>query len=199
MGKLNIINVGIWKDICQSLETHHRLYEQVHVSATYSEELIYNALRKNKIHCSWVCGSHTPGVDITIYPNARNRLNPIGVSCKGGTENKTHLEFSGSRTTKQKTLSDKLDYITNGDIILSLVCDRAAKGLFYYSLHTIDASLLDYKSLIWTKEPKKFHGRGSFEAKITHSMSAQVWTSIPKKFIHQTFSYVVDLNQYKAA
>lgn len=199
MNKLDdIITDSVFFDLCRYIEQHHMLYEHNHVSSTYAEELLYKALKRNKFICNWQCGSHKPGTDITVFPKNSSNLGSIGISCKGGTESLKALEFSGSRTTKQKTIEDKLLLLSasGGDVLICLVCDRTVPGVFSYKLHVIDSSRIDYSKLIWNRIANKWVGAGIFSAEITDSMSAQVWTTIPKSFIHKTRQYVVDLNQY---
>lgn len=190
--KFDIITDSIWNDLKKLLDSHHQIYKKAHVSGLYFEELLCGALKSNQVNYQWICGSHQSGVDIDAYLG--NVL--VGISCKGGEYVKDGiLKFSGSRTGKFKTIEEKLKFIKNGDIICSLVCERPVEGKFLYTMNVIDSDLIDYSNLLWKEIDRGWQGTGpDFGAEIIKSMSDQVWTEIPTKFIQKVYTHPINVN-----
>ena len=99
-------------------------------------------------------GNHKPGVDLTIVGQE------ISFSCKSGKLKNGVLSISSYRTTKQKTLQEKLDYHES----------KEAKPFSHYAVLVRTADDKKQICLIIEKGSSK-----SIDMKIQKAMSDQFW------------------------
>lgn len=127
--------------ITSRIKLHHVLYSTP-ITAEHWEEILSRALKENGIPNDWKPNrSHDPAKDMTILlPQSQT------VSCKSGFffPKDGMLYFGGFRTSKHKTLSEKLKYINdnNSDIYFCLPKDKLFSKRYY--LLVFEGKILNY-------------------------------------------------------
>lgn len=177
------------------LKVHHSVY-RLPAIAEFLEELIAETLKENEHPNDWKPNrSHTVSKDLTLTENN------LSFSIKSGVYDpvKGTLKFSGSRLGKHDTIEAMVEQIesTHADFYICLA--RAEKEWSAipekhedkkYHLFVFEASKLDYSGTWGVKESKK----GGFKyvmdipgmhAKISPSMSYQLWTTVSTSVIGQ--------------
>lgn len=157
--------------IIQNIKDHHSIYTTP-IDGIYFEEIINNGLRKFKIDTDWdaLDKSHKQGVDVCGYSLKTCRLQA------------NKFSITSFRTTSQKTLEDKIQYINNigNDIDGYVVCikqfnkkNRELKYWIYQFDHGVD--FLDISNYDMKEATCGYAGTyKDFKAKITFSMSHQL-------------------------
>jgi hypothetical protein len=174
------------------LKTHHMLY-RLPAIAEFLEELIAQTLKDNGLENDWKPNrSHAVSKDLTLETGQSFSIKSGVYDPKKGT-----LRFSGSRLGKHDTLEQMVEAIndTHADYYICLAKvesdwsnipekDEDKK----YQLFVFEASMLDYNGVWGVRESKK----GGFKyvmdiqgmhAKISPSMSYQLWTTVSKSLI----------------
>ena len=183
------------------LTKHHELYSGK-CKAENWEELCAKALISAGFGSDWKPDfNHAVGKDQTTD-------NGIRISNKSGNLNKdcSKMSISGSRLTKHPTLSEKLDFLSNKneDFILCLATNdkhwKSDKKIYYFIV--VDSTNLNYHQALWEDT---FGARGKnqgkvvghkcvgtgFTAKITMSMSDQLWTEIDQSLFKEVHELVI--------
>lgn len=184
----------------ERLEMHHKLYSG-QCKAELWEENCANALLSAGIGSDWLPDfNHFPGLDQTTDSG-------IAISNKGGSMNRdnTIMEISGSRLTKHKTITEKLEHLKNKseDYIFCLATNKYEwkNGNKNYYFVVVDANKLDYHNQLWmpTYNTKTKIENGykciaeHYEAKITKSMSDQIWTKISSKLFEEIYKIDIEI------
>ena len=187
-----------WENIVKSLERqlklHHKLYS-IRCKSELWEEISARALRETGYGSDWLPDfNHFIGTDQTTDDG-------INISNKSGLLNKnnTKMKISGSRTTKYKTIEEKLCFLENKseDFIFCLAINpyewKKGKRIYYFIV--IDAKKLDYHKQKWNESySKKGELTGwncvseYYNSKITISMSHQLWTDISSDMFEEIYS-----------
>lgn len=162
--------------IKNKLETHHTLYDTP-VSGILWEEVLYKALL-GLDRCdttSWIHNSQRIGADIL------NTQVHGDISCKSGTIKNGRLKFSGSRTTKYKTIKEKLEFFSkkkeDSYFCLSRNVKEWKEGNKIYYLCRFDR--IRYDRMKWTERDKDWiSANRKMDCYINKSMSDQLWTYI---------------------
>lgn len=166
------------------VKLHHGLYSLPLIGEQWEETLV-NALEECGIKSHWDSGSHKVGEDIGTKEFGR-------ISCKSG-KLKTRkqgdragvetVSISGSRTTKYKTLKDKISHLSgNHDdfyFILSKYTEDLNSNDYRYWMAVFPSKLIKPNKFKWKKKGKNYvaEGRGITQS-INSSMSGQLWTNI---------------------
>lgn len=166
---LNRLSASLKELIQKSIIKHHEIYN-IPIKAEYWEYILHNAFIEDNKTSIWDSNSHAVGTDIVC--------NGVNISCKSGnfTGNSYQtLNISSYRTTKHKTLNEKIKYISlnHEDVIFSLVYFEYDK---LYRVHIINP--LDFKTFKWEKRNGNYFGKQKgtkHTAKIAKSMSDQLW------------------------
>lgn len=157
--------------IINQIKLHHSIYKTP-IDGIYFEELINNGLTHFGIETDWnpLDKSHKQGVDICGYSLKTCRIKSKKFS------------ITSFRTTSQKTLEDKINYINNigNEIDGYVVCMKEfckktndLKYLIYQFDHGID--FLDINNYKFEQTESGYSGKfGNYVAKITYSMSHQL-------------------------
>lgn len=170
-----------------NIKTFHTLYSQP-ITGTIWEEILSKSFAAIGHTTTWKPdNSHTVGEDMRI-----TSLNDLRISCKSGViqNNLTHrlgkcVHFSSSRTTKFKTLEEKLDHLAKSHCDFHFMLSKQKKFDGTYKLLIVRAESCNIRDLTW--EPKK-NGKlgdyvskvgGPFKASITGCMSGQLWVTLP--------------------
>lgn len=171
------------EQIKEKLEQHHRLY-RFPVKGELWEDIFDQVI--NGENGDWNMGGHDVGTDVVSYSDGVRYQNKAGViDIEKGT-----LIWSGHRTTKHKTLNEKIEFISDNHCDKYIMLARNKKewenGIRRYYLLTFDSKLIDYTKLNWQESvsPKNnsvsgWVGSGenlNYSAKIVKSMSDQLWT-----------------------
>ena len=183
--------------IKQLLNKHHELYS-VQCKDVLWEEIFSRALIQAGLGSDWSPDyNHKIGTDQTCGDGKR-------CSNKSGVFNKTDssVKISGSRTTKHKTIDDKIKFlsINHEDYILCLSgCKKEWKqGMKKYYFIVIDSNDLNYADSNWT-ETIGSRGRykdkvsgwkcitENFNAHITKGTCDQLWTTVKKSVFKEFY------------
>jgi hypothetical protein len=166
------------------LKLHHTLYS-LPVIAEQWEEILVKSLEEIGERADWDTGSHKVGEDIATDTFGR-------ISCKSGTlkcpkqgpnAGVETLTISGSRTTGQKTLKEKIKYLSQSHDDYYFTLPKYMKdmksGTYRYWMAIFPSKLIKPNKLGWKKKGKDFcaEGRG-IKQSISTSMSSQLWTTI---------------------
>ena len=171
-------------EIKQRLDKHHELYE-FPVKAELWENTLANSLKACGVDTDWKPdGGHGIGKDMTIVPTGER------ISCKSGQLAGNNCKFNGSRTTKYKTIEEKLEFLSipKDDVYFLLARDKKewASGQKNYYLAAFPSNLLNYNHHQWTRtynnRTTEHNGWSMvsevFDAKISIPMSDQLWTTL---------------------
>jgi hypothetical protein len=181
--------------IIDRLKRHHELYSQ-QCKAEYWEEILCWTLKQSGLGSDWKPDSnHKSGMDQTTDDNTK-------ISNKSGSIISDSIEISGSRLTKHKTLKEKLEFLSDKkeDYIFCLATDKKEweKGIKRYYFVVIDSDKLNYHEQEW-KETNGTKGRYKdkvngwsclsevFSAKISKSMSDQLWTTVKLDYCEEIY------------
>jgi hypothetical protein len=174
------------------LRLHHMLYRLPAISE-FLEELIAEALQENGYPNDWKPNrSHAVSKDLTLDTGK-------SFSIKSGIYDpkKKTLKFSGSRLGKHNRIEAMVEAIadTHADFYICLakapedwsnIPGKADPKCYY--LFVFEASKLDYTGQWGVKESKKggfkyVIDKPGFHAKISPSMSYQLWTTVDTSII----------------
>lgn len=185
--------------ITDHLSKHHELYSG-QCKAEYWEENLSWALKQAGFGSDWAPDfNHGVGVDQTTDSGIR-------ISNKGGNVDKDEVTISGSRLTKHKTIEDKLKFLSvkKEDYIFCLATDKddwnRGKKVYYFIV--IDSKKLNYHEQQWTEtvgirgsSKHKVTGWNciceDYSAKISKSMSDQLWTTVKLDFCDEIYEIAI--------
>jgi hypothetical protein len=171
-------------EIQRRINMHHELYENITINSVYWEQILYKALCVEYNTVEWDVGSHKVGTDVVCEG--------INISCKGGTisgKRVPRLKVSSHRTTRHKTLIEKLKYLKlpHEDVICSLAPHNGGYRLTIF--HPPDVDLFE-----WVDYPKKWRGTDDSGniLDIVKSMSDQYWINLDyDKLEKETYDFTV--------
>lgn len=172
------------------------MFEYAPLNGEHLEELLVKSYIENEYEVEWKANSHSQGADFNVIGIGRHQS-------KSNTEdeNKEQFAISGSRTTKQKTLQEKIDrwlsILKSWDVIILL-----SRGKSQFIFYLINPKILNPTCLKW-KEIVKKNEEGEEEVvqyvtigncdplvenniaiKITKSMSDQIWFYIDHSILN---------------
>jgi hypothetical protein len=177
-----MINSKTLKQVKEKLKIHHTLY-RFPVKAELWEDIFDQCINGD---CSdWIPGGHDVGTDVLCETTGTRYQNKGGeVNLKKGT-----ITWSGHRTTSHRTINDKIKFISQKHCDEYVMLARNKKewvnGNKIYYLINFNSSLIDYSKLNWSETYSKkgklsgWVGKNDklpYSAKISLSMSAQLWT-----------------------
>jgi hypothetical protein len=175
---------NVVEEIKQRLNKHHELYE-FPVKAELWENTLANSLKACGADTDWKPdGGHGSGKDMTILSSGER------ISCKSGQLTGNNCKFNGSRTTKHKTLKEKLEFLSTPKDDVYFLLARSKKewkhGQRNYYLVTFPSKILNYNHHQWTKKYNKRTAKHNgwsmvgemFDALISIAMSHQLWTTL---------------------
>lgn len=168
------------------LTKHHELYSAQCKAENWEENLCW-ALKQSGFGSDWKPDyNHGVGVDQKTDCGIR-------ISNKGGSIENDYVIISGSRLTKHKTIEEKIEFLSQGkeDYIFCLGTNKKEwdKEIKRYYFIVIDSEKLNYHEQEWREtygqrgsKKDKVNGWSciceAFSAKITKSMSDQLWTTV---------------------
>tara|TARA_B110000285_G_scaffold177660_1_gene199612 strand:+ start:221 stop:811 length:591 start_codon:yes stop_codon:yes gene_type:complete len=183
--------------IKQKLEKHHELY-RFPCKAEQWEDIFDQII--NSVSSNWIGGGHSVGADVI---SENNKLFPKNtrIQNKSGELNfeKGIIKWNGHRTTKHKTLDDKLNFISSNHYDYYAMLARDKKdwklGNKIYYLIIFKSNKIDYLSLEWGEKYGKLGnltgwngiGNTKFSAEINKSMSDQLWTTSKLDYLGETY------------
>jgi len=181
--------------IKKNVKTFHTVLRQP-ITGTIWEEILANSFSDIGYATSWKPdNSHKIGEDMRIIDFTDSRI-----SCKSGVRknNRSHnlgpcVEFSGSRTTSFKTLEEKLEHLSKSHYDYQIMLSKNARFDGKYKLIIIHPDMYNVKDLEWESNkngnPSDYVSKvgGPFMAKITGSMSGQLWVTVPLKRVSHMF------------
>lgn len=186
------------------LKKHHELYSG-RCKAEMWEELCCKSLIESGFGSNWKPdNNHTVGVDQTTDSGIR-------ISNKSGkiTDDNSFVNFSGSRLQKHKGLEEKLKFLSENhqDYIFCLSTNDTewVVGLPRYYFIVIDSLKLDYHNQEWTETyGQRIDNKGKktgyicesehFNAKISKSMSHQLWTDVKSTLFEEIYEIVLPID-----
>ena len=149
---------------------------------------------------TWNMGSHSAGADVVSNTTGVRYQN------KAGTISNNTITWSGHRTTKYKTLEEKIKFISDDHcdqyVMLARNTDEWNRGLKKYYLIMFDSSLIDYTKLNWTPDMGRSKTsitswKGSatnipYTAKILRGTSDQLWTTADLSYLGTVQPIVIE-------
>jgi hypothetical protein len=186
--------------IQRRLELHHQLYSGQCKAELWEEKSAW-ALRQAGFGSDWKPDfNHAVGVD-------QHTDSGVAISNKGGkmNANNTLMTISGSRLTKHKTIQEKLEFLKSKpeQLVFCLATNNKEwqQDLKRYYFVVVDAKKLDYHNQEWVPTYPQKGGdtpngykcdAGKFRAKISKSMSDQIWTDISSELFEEFYQIDVE-------
>lgn len=188
------------------IRKHHELYDGK-VDGLHWEELSYKALTYCGVDTVYENGSHSIGTDIVI--DNMNVSYKSGLSLHKKRMDKHFYVYSGSRTTKHKTLTEKIAFLTSSDVTDFAFCEATPTKVddkvvkWDYTLRTMSHTQIPYDTLEFDYDddsgipiPTTITGKdinSEFVCKINKSMSSQIWYWVPLEWLTVVQSFEVTL------
>lgn len=182
----------------EKLKIHHSVY-RLPCTSEYLEELIAETLSSGGMTNDWQPNrSHSVSVDMTLDSGQT-------ISVKSGIYNsdKDTLKFSGSRLSKHEDLDSMLSHIgDNSADYYVCVAKRdqdwssvpAKNETKRYWLFVFDAKHLDYSIGVWKEKGNDYHYESiGIGAKITSSMSYQIWTTAHLSIVGKPYELEINV------
>ena len=168
----SIIYNKISKKIQKNINGYHQYFPELTLRGEYWESVLNKSLIELGYTTQWDPFSHKQEEDIFCEPFNR-------ISVKSGVQapRKKTLKINGSRTTKFKTLDEKLRHLSikRADCIFSLSYSKVNKN---YDFIILDVDDIKYNALNWHEDEKNGNFVGvspKLNIKIVRAMSDQVW------------------------
>jgi hypothetical protein len=173
----------------------------VPITAELWENMLFLTLKSLGFDISWKCASHQVGTDLTIHKFDEH----LNISAKSGTidKDKRLKNVSSYRTTKYKTLQDKIDYITEShqDYYFCLAKKTPFVENPIYYLYIFENDNVDFTSGIWTEKYNKSNNHTGWnyetenvKAEIKKGTSDQLWiNSLSKQITKEPIEIQVNL------
>ena len=170
------MNENIASAIEKRIKRYHENFS-LPLMAEQWEEVLTRSLRDVGLKPEWDNDrSHKVGED--IYEESIGRI-----SCKSGSLEKDSVKFNGSRTTRFKTLEEKLNFLSSphDDVYFMLAKDKKdiMSKNFKYKVLVFPSTVCKVNKLKWEETKSGWKGTGDFSAMISRSMSDQLWTTLP--------------------
>jgi len=164
------------ESIRRNVSNYHNTFHQP-LKATYWEEVLHNSFLDIDFTTTWRPNeSHRIGEDMRIVDLESSRI-----SCKSGQIiDNSMVEYSGSRTTRYRTLQEKIDFLAtkHHDYHFMLAKNKPFDGI--YRLLIIKEEMTNVGDLDWRPHGDDYISVGGpFEARIVHNMSGQLWVKLP--------------------
>jgi hypothetical protein len=178
-----MINETSLDNLDQGIRGHIQLYPKLSVKAEQFESLFAGAIGSD----GWIPYNHNPGSDMDT-----EHVGMMKPSLKSGILHNGFLTISSHRTTKYKTLEEKIIFLRSVDNDSYVCLARPKESLHNYKLIYFPKSVIDYTTLEWENI---FNKKGEFSSwygynedstikvKIVKSMSDQVWIDIHESLI----------------
>ena len=172
----------------QKITQHHNLY-RFPLKAELWEDIFDQTI--NSFTSKWEGGGHSVGADV-VSENNSLFLKGSRLQLKSGEYNpkQNTVKWNGHRTTKHKTIEEKVDFISQNHYDYYVMLMRNKKdwkeGKKIYYLLMFESNKIDYSSLTWFEKHSKqnnltgWKGMGTTQpylAEINISMSHQLWTT----------------------
>ena len=172
----------------QKITQHHNLY-RFPLKAELWEDIFDQTI--NSFNSKWEGGGHSVGADVVSENNSLFQKGSR-LQLKSGDYNPKNntVKWNGHRTTKHKTIDEKIDFISQNHYDYYVMLMRNKKdwkmGHKIYYLLMFESNKIDYSSLIWFEKHSKqnnltgWKGMGTtqpYTAEINISMSHQLWTT----------------------
>ena len=182
------------KKLKEGIERHIQIYPNLSVKAEQFESLFAYATDSK-----WEPYNHNPGEDmVTNYDGLRKP------SLKSGVITNNVLTISSHRTTKYKTLDDKIKFLSNVPYDSYICLARPKNGVHNYKLIHFPKSLIDYSLINWEVTfSQKGHQtgwkgsneNGTIQLRISKSMSDQLWIDIHESLVTIIEEFNYDVTQ----
>jgi hypothetical protein len=181
-------------NLISRIKGYHGSQMRVEIEGKHWEDIFDSILCIiNRLESTWKPGGHHIGFDVVCGKYGTRYQNKSGsIRVIGGVATVT---WSGHRTTKYPTIGEKVAFISEKhcDEFVFLARNKRewSNGELAYYFINFDSSLIDYSLLEWTETYSKsgkltgWAGKSDkvpYTAKISLSMSAQLWTSCPLSY-----------------
>lgn len=180
-------------ELTNKLKQHHDIY-RFPVKAELFEDIFDTVINGN--NTTWVGGGHSVSADVVCNTtNTKFQLKSGELD-----KNKNTIKWNGHRTTKFKTIQEKIDFISSHkvDKYVMLARDKKDwdKGNKKYYLLCFESDKIDYSKLSWQEkmgrkgDPTGWKGTSydnnnstPYSAEINKSMSDQLWTTCSLSYL----------------
>jgi len=179
----------------EEINIYHNLFEHPLIAELW-EETLAKSFKKIGYETTWTPRrSHKVGEDMRLKNITNSRI-----SCKSGqftkskALNKQCVLISGSRSTKYKSLEDKLAHFSKSHDDYYFLLAKKKPFNKIYTLLVFPSTICCVNQLKWevSESGKAWDGKGTFIATINKSMSGQLWTTIPLDMI--PYKYEINCN-----
>ena len=186
----------LFDSIEKNIIKYHEMFPLLPLKDLYWESILNKSLIELGHKTEWEPGSHKVGADVEIIGGVKSGR----ISCKGGslTDKSTRpsIHISSYRTTRFKTLDEKLSYFDEGheDVVFSLASVKPLKSDNFTLKYILSIFFpLKFSSMSWHKNGNDWFGEdGIYKAKITHKMSDQLWYKVPLDTVLDGREYTFD-------
>ena len=193
---LSYVDDSLFDCIEINIINYHQMFPLLPLKDLYWENILNNSLIEIGFKTEWEPGSHKVGADVEIIGGVKNGR----ISCKGGslTDKSTRpsISISSFRTTKFKTLDEKLSYFDEGheDVVFSLASVKPLKKDNFTLKYILSIFFpLKFSSMNWHKNGDDWSGEdGIYKAWIAYKMSEQLWYKVPLDTVLDGREYTFD-------
>jgi len=169
-----------YETLARAIETRIKRYHEdfsLCLMAEQWEEVLKRSMEDVGLNPEWENDrSHKVGEDIVEKSIGR-------ISCKSGSLGNGTVKFNGSRTTRFKTLKEKVEFLSSSHDDCYFMLAKATKDIkeknFKYKVLIFPSSTIKVDTLKWEETKGGWKGTGDFSATINRSMSDQLWTTLP--------------------
>lgn len=166
-------------DLKESILDYYKTFS-FPLKAEMLENVICNCLYEKNIDFKWNCGSHSSGCDI-LLPNTN-------LAVKSAIQNNNFITISANRTTKYKTIEDKLNFlkIVNSNLTYFVLLRKEEKNIINNSILVFKSNLLKINEFSFIKSKNDLLAQSKDNnvfCKIVASMSDQVWFFINPNYL----------------
>lgn len=185
--EIGTMNNELIKNVTYLIQVYSK-YSAVPIEGLTWEFISYCAFRKTYGNCEWNVGSHKEGSDISVKINGKK----INISVKTNRADGKKASISSYRTTRYKTLKEKIEFIkeTNSSFnYYFLLLKNMTSQVVTYDIFLIPSNVFScYDLNKWKEEEKTWiYEDDRFKAKITKSMSDQLWYYFNVDYIQPYF------------
>ena len=172
------------------INNYHNMFT-LPLTSEYWEEVLHRSFKESGFETTWTPNrSHAVGKDMELIGISNSRI-----SCKSGQFleprdiKKKCVKFNGGRSTKYKTLEEKIKHFSNDHDDYYFCLAKESNFNKTYKLLIFPSSLCKVDKLEWieTASAGTYKGSGPFSATISKAMSSQLWSTIPLDLLEYKF------------
>ena len=160
------------------LQTYTQMFRKIPLKGEHFEELFVNTILSLGYSCDWTANSHKIGEDVRLEDGQRISLK----SCRLPKKSETWIEYSSFRTTRQKTIEEKISYLDTShyDRLICLARKDTISSTEYILKEMVQP--FAFSDMKWSEDEINFVGiHPEGKAVIRKSRSHQLLMFVPPK------------------